>query len=257
MSKIEETLRKEPGFVGYLIAGDGGLSRSKEAMLALIEGGVNVLEVGLPFSDPVADGATIQSAASRALKAGTTVKGVFDLIRELREETDIPIILFSYYNPILQAGENFFERAKAAGVDGCLIVDLPIEESDSYCRACEKAGIDPIFLIAPSSRGERIKEIHDKSKVMLYYVCCSGTTGVKDSVPEDFKKRLSDIKSISTLPVVAGFGISKREMADAVLKCADGFVVGSLFVKAVADGKSADELKALAASIDPRKGKRS
>jgi tryptophan synthase alpha chain len=251
MSHIQKTLEKQPGFVGYLTAGDGGLSRSKEAMLALIRGGVNVLEVGVPFSDPVADGATIEAAAERALKLGTSLEDVLQLIRELREETDIPIILFSYYNPILQAGKDFYRRAREAGVDGFLMVDLPIEESDSYCQFCEDAKLDPVFLISPSTPIDRIKSIQAKSKGMLYYVCRSGTTGVKDSLPDDFKQRLSEIKAVSKLPVVAGFGISNRKMAEAVLAYADGFVVGSLFVNAVAEGKTPEALEALAASIKP------
>ncbi len=249
MSKIQETLEEQPGFVGYLTAGDGGIDRSKEAMMALINGGVNILEVGVPFSDPIADGAAIQDASERALEAGTTLDDVLGLIRDLRKETDIPIILFSYYNPIFQAGPDFFKRASEAGVNGCLIVDLPIEESDAYCSACEAAGIDSIFLISPSTPVDRIKEINSKSKGMLYYVCRTGTTGVKDTLPDDLKKRLAEIKSVTNLPVVAGFGISKKAMADAVLQHADGFVIGSLFVKAVADGKTADEITALARRI--------
>ena len=251
MSVIEETLRKQSGFVGYLTAGDGGLSRSKEAMLALIKGGVNILEVGVPFSDPVADGATIEAAAARALKLGASLEGVLELIRDLRKETDVPIILFSYYNPVFQAGEDFFKRAHDAGVNGCLIVDLPIEESDAYCQSCEAANIDSVFLISPSTPIDRIKQINNKSKGMLYYVCRTGTTGVKNTMPEDLKQRLADIKSVATLPVVAGFGISNRDMAAEVLNHADGFVVGSLFVKAVADGKTAAELTMLASSLNP------
>jgi len=251
MSVIENTLQ-QPCFIGYLTAGDGGMERSKEAMLALIHGGVDILEVGVPFSDPVADGPTIQAAATRALEDGANLEKILQLIRELKQETDTPIILFTYYNPILNAGPGFYARAKEAGVDGCLVVDLPLEESDAYRKACEKEGLDPVFLISPSTPKERIKKIADCSRGMLYYVTRSGTTGVRDTLPTDLKEKLKTIKSVSKLPVVAGFGVSNRDMAKAMLEHADGFVVGSLFVKAVANGDTPEQIKTLVESIDPR-----
>lgn len=252
MSAIETVLKNKPGFIAYLTAGDGGLARSKEAMLALIKGGVDVLEVGVPFSDPVADGPTIQAAASRALKAGVHLGDVLQLIREIKQESDTPIILFTYYNPILKAGDEFYQKAKEAGVDGCLVVDLPIEESVDYCEACNRTGLDPVFLISPTTPLERIEKIAQLSRGMLYYVMRSGTTGLRDDLPADLTERLDMIKRISNLPVVAGFGISNRDMASAILDHADGFVVGSFFVKAVADGVTADQICTLAKSIDPR-----
>lgn len=252
MSVIENTLKQEPGYVGYLTAGDGGIERTKAALLALIQGGVNVLEVGVPFSDPVADGPTIQAAAARALESGTNLKKVLQLIHTLKQETKTPIILFTYYNPILNAGPDFYAHAKEAGVDGCLVVDLPLEESDAYRKACEQSGLDPIFLISPSTPLERIKKIADCSRGMLYYVTRSGTTGVRQDLPPDLKEKLKAIKSVSSLPVVAGFGISNRDMAKAMLAHADGFVVGSLFVKAVANGDTPEQIKKLAEEIDPR-----
>jgi len=177
---------------------------------------------------------------------------VFALIAELRKETQVPIILFSYCNPILNAGDEVYSRAKAAGVDGFLLVDLPIEESADYCRACAEAGIDPVFLVSPSTPFNRMKQIVSKSKGMLYYVTRSGTTGVSSVWPKNLQEQLAQIKSVTSLPVVAGFGIANQEMAAAVLQHADGFVVGSLFVDAVAQGKSAQQLTSLAHSLDPR-----
>lgn len=252
MSVIEETLKNERGFVGYLTAGDGGMARSKAALLALVEGGVNVLEVGVPFSDPVADGPTIQAAADRALKEGATLEKVLNLVRDLKKETDTPVILFTYYNPILNAGPDFYHQAKAAGVDGCLVVDLPLKELKDYQDACLKNDLDPIFLISPSTPKDRIAEIAKHSRGMLYYVTRSGTTGVRNDLPSDLKERLKTIKSVTSLPVVAGFGIANREMAAAMLEHADGFVVGSLFVKAVANEESPEKIKQLAKEIDPR-----
>lgn len=252
MSIIEKTLREQGGFVAYLTAGDGGMQRTKEAMLALIQGGVNIVEVGLPFSDPIADGPTIQAAAARALESGATLENVFQLIREIKNETQVPVILFTYYNPIVNAGSTFYRRAKEAGIDGCLVVDLPLEESKAYQEACIKENLDPIFLISPSTPKERIKRISEASRGMLYYVTRSGTTGVRDEVPSDLKEKLKMIKSVSSLPVVAGFGIANRDMAKAMLAYADGFVVGSLFVKAVAQGETPKQIQILAESIDPR-----
>jgi len=238
--------------VGYLTAGDGGMTRSREAMLALIQGGVNILEVGVPFSDPVADGVTIQAAATRALKAGANLEGVLQLVRQIKQETNTPIILYSYYNPILNAGPSFYRRAKEAGVDGCLVVDLPMEESEKYRQCCDAENLDPIFLISPTTSKERIEKISALGRGMLYYVTRSGTTGIRKDLPADLKQRLDLIKSISSLPVVAGVGISNRDMADAVLLHADGFVVGSLFVKAVANGDTSKKIQLLAEKIDPR-----
>ena len=252
MSRITQQFKNTPAYVAYLTAGDGGMQRSLEAMLALIEGGVTLLEVGVPFSDPVADGPTIQAASSRALKNGTTLDKVLNLVKALRHHTDIPIILFSYLNPILAMGPSFYKKAKDAGIDGCLVVDLPLEEAQNHNKACIEHRIDPIFLISPSTSKERIAEINQHAKGMLYYVSRKGTTGVKSSLPSDFKQRLHEIKSISQLPVVSGFGISTQAMAQEVLQYADGFVIGSLFVKAVAEGMTVAELTQLAKSIDPR-----
>jgi tryptophan synthase alpha chain len=251
MNRIAQQFKNGPAYVAYLTAGDGGMQRSLEAMLALIAGGVNILEVGVPFSDPVADGPIIQQAAARALTQGTTLAKVFNLITQLRQHTEIPIILFSYYNPILAYGENFYRDAKQAGIDGCLIVDLPLEESAQYFQACSTFNIDPILLIAPSTPLERVKQINQCAKGFLYYVSRKGTTGIKSSLPEDFTSKITAIKSVITLPVVVGFGIANCETAKAVMKHADGFVIGSLFVDAVGKNIDAPELTQLANSIDP------
>ncbi|WP_423063986.1 tryptophan synthase subunit alpha [Candidiatus Paracoxiella cheracis] len=254
MNRITEQFKHKPAFVGYLTVGDGGLQRTYDSALALVAGGVDILEVGVPFSDPVADGPTIQQASQRALDNGTTLKDVLDLIKKLRKQVNIPIILFSYYNPLIQAGNEFYRRAKEASVDGCLVVDLPLEEADNHEAACTEVGIDPIFLISPSTPKERIEKINQHAKGMLYYVSRKGTTGMKSTLPGDFQQKIQNIKSLTHLPVVAGFGISNRDMAADVLQQADGFVIGSLFVKAVADGMSPSDLTQLAKSIDPRKG---
>lgn len=255
MSIIQNSFKKKPCFVGYLMAGDGGMDRSLEAMLALVEGGVDILEVGVPFSDPVADGITIQQASARALNHQTTLSQILSLIHRFKKIKNIPVILFSYFNPILNAYKkqnNFYDIMKKNGVDGILIVDLPLEEMQEHYKACLKATIDPIFLISPSTPIDRIKIINELGKGMLYYICRYGTTGIKNTLPPNFHEKINAIKAEINLPLVVGFGISNRKMATAVCKHADGFVVGSLFVNAIAENKTSRELTKLVKQIDPR-----
>ena len=227
MSRISKAFANKDAFVGYLTAGDAG----KKEFLDLIQMGVNVLEIGIPFSDPVADGPVIQKAMERALKKGTTPEKVLQLVLDLRKETEAAMILFTYLNPIQRDLKGFLTKAKQAGADGILIVDLPIEEGIEYRRLCEEIGLEPIFVIAPSTPPERIDEISKMAKGFLYYACRKGTTGARTGLPEDLADKIAQIREKSDLPIAVGFGISTREMADAVLKLADGFVVGSHFVE--------------------------
>src|SRR3990167_2433492 len=243
MSRISAVFKKGPAYVGYLTAGDGGHEKSLAAMLALIKGGVNILEVGVPFSDPIADGPIIQQASQRALLQGFSLDKVLKLIAELRTQTTIPIILFSYYNPIYRNAAHFYSTAKKAGVDGMLVVDLPLEEAQPHVAYCKQYHLDPIFLIPPSTPSDRLQRINQFAAGMLYYVCRHGTTGIKTSLPDHFSEKLAEIKAVTSLPVVTGFGISNRDMARQALQHADGFVVGSLFVEAAHQGR---DLTALA-----------
>lgn len=252
MSEIENTLRKGPAYVGFLTAGDGGYEHSHKAILALIKGGVDIIEIGVPFSDPVADGPTIQQASERAIKQGSSMDQVLELIQQVRQQTTTPIILFSYYNPILVYQQDFYAKLKAAGANGILVVDLPLAEADHHLEQCKRHNIDPIFLISPSTSTQRIKSFKPHARGMLYYVCRNGTTGVKNSLPDDFASKLESIKQHIDLPVVAGFGISNREMAAQALQHADGFVVGSRFVDAAHKTQNYQELTRLAKDIDPR-----
>lgn len=235
---------RTPAFIAYLTAGDGGMDYSLQAALALEKGGVDLLEIGIPFSDPVADGPVIQKAMERSLKAGTTPEMVLSLIREIRKHSSIPVVLFSYYNPIFIAGESFLKRAKEAGVDGILIVDLPVEEDTPI--------LDRVLLVSPSTSDERMEQIAQKAKGFIYYVCQKGTTGARQELPEAVKTDIARIKKYTSLPVVAGFGISNKKTAEMALSSADGFVVGSLFVDAIGRKVSPEELTQLARSIDPR-----
>ena len=233
-------------FVGYLTAGDGGIQKSVDYALALIDGGITMLEIGVPFSDPIADGPVIQRAMTRALSVGTTLKDIIYLTTEIRKHSDIPLILFSYLNPLLSAqNTDFFIHAKLAGINSILIVDCPIENSQL------NHSLEPIYVITPNTRTERIQQLDTAGKGFLYYACRKGTTGIKSELPNDFAENIKLIKSHAQLPVIAGFGISTRKMAAQVLEHADGFVVGSLFVKAIEDGITPEKLTNLARNLKP------
>lgn len=250
---MNELFNKKSAFIAYITAGDGGLKYTREAAIALAEGGVDILEIGLPFSDPTADGPVIQRAMNRALQEEITLFDVLAVVKEVKQAIDIPIILFTYYNPLFNAIENdVFRKAKEAGVNGILVVDLPIEESNEYYHHCIQNKIDPIYIITPSTPLDRIKKIEKKRSAFLYYVCRKGTTGIKNSLPNDFEKNMRQIKQVTQTPVVAGFGISNKQTAATVLSHADGFVVGSLFVKAIEEGASPNDLTKLAIQLDPR-----
>ena len=245
MSRIAKAFAQKNAFVGYLTAGDGD---SKVHFLSLLEGGVNVLEIGIPFSDPIADGPTIQKAMERSLKAGTKLKDVLELVSFLRSKTEVPMILFTYFNPIQRDLKGFLQKAKVAGADGVLVVDLSLEESGEYRALCRQIGLDPIFVIAPSTPPERISQIASEGRGFLYYACRKGTTGAREGFPADLETQLRQIRSLSNLPIAVGFGVAKREVAAQLLTLADGFVVGSFFVDGIAQGK---DLKQLAEEIKP------
>jgi tryptophan synthase alpha chain len=190
-----------------------------------------LFEIGIPFSDPVADGPVIQRAMERSLKAGGGVAMALDLTRSLRKKTQAPIVLFTYFNPIQRDLRSFLQRAKHAGADGILVVDLPLEESADYRSLCKEFDLAPIFVIAPSTPKERIEAICKVAGGFIYYACRKGTTGARSALPEDLAEKVKQIRTFTHLPIAVGFGISNRKTADEVLKIADGFVVGSHFVE--------------------------
>lgn len=250
IARIEAQFAKQPAFVGYLTAGDGGIAQTLQAALALIEGGVNVLELGVPFSDPIADGPVIQRAANRALAQGTTLADIFALAKNIREHSDIPLILFSYLNPLLAKGaEQVIKDAADAGIDGLLLVDCPPETAGNFYDACLTHGIAPIFVVTPSTSAGRITYLSELGRGFLYYACRKGTTGMKAGLPDDFATQIKHVKAKSYLPVITGFGISSFEAATEVLQHCDGVVVGSLFVKTLEDGASPQALTQLARNI--------
>jgi len=249
-NNIKKAFKKEKVFAGYITVGDGGLEKTLAAAKALIAGGVNLLELGVPFSDPIADGPVIQRAAERALKNHTTLFDVIQLAAELRKTTQIPLVLFSYFNPLLHANPDLWlPKAREAGIDAVLVVDLPFEEGHAFYKNCLTHDVLPIPVITPATTPERLKVISRYAKGFLYYAMRKGTTGVRAGLPEGFAAKLAEIKSVTHLPILAGFGISTPLDAKEVLREADGFVVGSLFVKTLEEGKTMEELKQLARSF--------
>lgn len=225
---------QKKGLIVYLTAGDPNLGTSLEYMEAAVDAGADLLEVGVPFSDPSADGETIQEAAKRALSAGTTVAKVINLVRSLKKSRNVPVILFGYYNPFFSYGfARLCRDAKAAGVDGLLIVDVPLEETGELLPHTKAAGLDLIPLAAPTSGRDRIAKSTKRGSGFLYLISVTGITGVRSKLAPGLAKFVKESRSASSLPVAVGFGISTPEMAKGVAVVADAVVVGSACVKIV------------------------
>src|ERR1700730_464050 len=199
----------ELGIVTYITAGDPSLAATEKFVLALAEAGADVIELGVPFSDPVADGPVIQSASERALRSGTTLAGVLSLVKSLRAKTQVPLVLFSYFNPVLQMGlEKFGDAAKAAGADGVLITDLTPEEGEEYRVTIHSRGLDTIFLAAPTSTDQRLALIAKSSTGFLYLISRTGVTGAKDQLADELPALARLVRRVTELPIAIGFGIS-------------------------------------------------
>src|SRR6267143_292553 len=245
----------ELGIVAYIVAGDPSLDASLKYVLALAEAGADVIELGVPCSDPLADGPTIQRGTERALKAGATLAGVLDLVRRIRESSQVPLVLFSYYNPILQMGlEKFASAAAIAGADGVLATDLTPEESEDYRRILAAHHLDTIFLGAPTSTDDRLAKIAACSSGFLYLISRTGVTGAKDALPDDLPALLRRARSVTHLPIVVGFGISLAGHVSVLGGLADAAVIGSALVSEIEKAPSiAAAASALAAKIRPFK----
>jgi len=226
--------RKEKALIIYLTAGDPDIATTAELLRKIQDSGADIIEVGIPFSDPMADGPTIQRAACRALENGVTLTRILEMISELRDDLTVPIVLFGYFNPILSFGtKKFTASAAQAGVDGVLVVDLPPEEKNELTRFTEKEGIHFITLVSPVSGGERLAGIIEKAQGFLYYVSVTGVTGARNSLPEGLSDEVKRIKEMTKLPVAVGFGVSNPHMASELGCIADGVVVGSALVDIV------------------------
>ncbi|MDX2480178.1 MAG: tryptophan synthase subunit alpha [Desulfuromusa sp.] len=248
MSRIEATFaalkqRQETALIPFITAGDPDLGITAQLILALAEAGADLIELGVPFSDPMADGPTIQAASERALAAGTTLAGVLKLVADVRKDTQIPLILMGYYNPVFCYGaERFARDAAAAGVDALLLVDLPPEETDEISVVMRESNVDLITLLAPTTPRERMKRLAAAAEGYLYYVSMTGVTGAQKISPEDIRVAVEELKEMTEIPVGVGFGITTAEDARAVGAFADGVVVGSALVKIIAENGQSEEL---------------
>jgi len=251
------------GLITYVTGGDPDLARSIEILRALDRAGSDVIEVGVPFSDPLADGPVIQRASERALAAGVTLTGVLDLVNEVRADLQAPIVLFTYANPVFSMGaEQFAARAAAVGVDGVLVLDLPIEEAGPFRQTIVDAGMDPIFLLSPTTTDDRLKQTADLGRGFLYGISRLGVTGARDEVASGASVLAARIRAVSALPVAVGFGLSRPEHVREIGACADAAVVGSALVNVIAqEAESGDLIPAveryvawLRRDIDPEPG---
>jgi tryptophan synthase alpha chain len=235
--------KKQPGLVTYITAGDPDLKRTGAILRSLDKAGADVLEVGVPFSDPLADGPVIQRATERALAAGATLRGVLDVVGQVRADVKAPIVLFSYANPVLRLGaERFADQARDAGVDGVLVLDLPIEEADDFRGMLAARGIDTILLLSPTTTDARLKKAATLGSGFLYAISRLGVTGARDQVADGAQDMVRRIRAVSALPVALGFGISKPEHVREVGRWADAAVVGSALVSVIADAGASQDL---------------
>jgi tryptophan synthase alpha chain len=247
MSRIVDTfdrLRREHrgGLVTYVTAGDPDAMTSARILVSLAQGGADILEVGVPFSDPLADGPVIQRATERALAGGMTLRGTLDVVRAVRREVQTPIVLFTYANPVLRMDPTVFAReARDAGVDGVLMLDYPVEEAEPLRAPIVAAGLDPIFLISPTTTDGRIRRSGELGAGFLYVISRLGVTGARDALADDINGLIARVRAQSSLPVAVGFGISTPEQVAKACASADAAVVGSALVSVIAEhGASAD-----------------
>lgn len=240
---------KRKSFVAYISAGDPSLDATVELAVAMGEAGVDVLELGVPFSDPMADGVAIQASYERALQAGATLRGVLDAVRRIRVRSQLPLLLFTYLNPVLSYGtEAFAKDAAAAGADGVLLLDLPPEQDPAMLATMQRHGLATVCLAAPTTTAERKRFLARNSHGFLYYICRLGVTGERVDLPADLAQKVKAIKQGTGIPVCIGFGISSPEQAAAAAKSGDGAVVGSHLVKLIeANGASPDLVRIVAA----------
>jgi len=235
----------KPTLVAYVTCGDPDLETAREIVLAAIEAGAGVIELGVPFSDPVADGPVIQRASERALRQGTTLEKVLKLAGEIRRCSQVGMIAFSYLNPILKFGlKNFCDAGEEAGLDGALVTDLPVEEADGYLQEMRSRRLSTVFLAAPTSTDHRLRSIAKSSSGFVYAVSRTGVTGARQQLPEDAGTLVKRLRKFTTLPIAVGFGISTAAQFSAVGEYAEGAVVGSAIVQVIEQnpGKEAESV---------------
>ena len=253
MTRISEKFKRlsakgGTAFIPYVMAGDPSLDKTVEMVRELEESGADIIELGVPFSDPLADGPTIQRASERALRNSVTLRKVISLVRDLRQSTQVPLVLMTYFNPVFKYGiEDFIGNARVAGVDGVIIPDLPPDEAEDFIKLSRRASLDTIFLLAPTSTEERIRKVTKASSGFIYYVSMTGITGANLSLDGSMESLISAIRKFTDKPVAVGFGVSTPGEASAVSRVADGVIVGSAIVKRLHE--TPDELKDYLASL--------
>lgn len=240
MSRISKAFEKEKAFIAFVTGGDPDIETSYELIKAMAANGADIIEIGIPFSDPIAEGPVIQEASLRALNAGTTTDSLFDMVEKLRREIDIPLLFMTYMNPIYVYGtERFMTRCAGVGIDGVIVPDVPFEEKAELAGQCRLHGIDLISMIAPTSQ-ERIETIAKEAEGFIYCVSSLGVTGVRSEIKTDIGAMVQHVKAVTDVPVAVGFGIATPEQAEKMAGLSDGAIVGSAIVKLVAKyGKDA------------------
>jgi len=256
MTRIDDTFARlkaegKKAFVAYVMAGDPDYETSLRIVTGLPGAGVDIIELGMPFTDPIADGPTIQLAGQRALDGGQTLQKTLDMARALRAEDDrTPIVMMGYYNPIYSRGVGrFLEDAKEAGIDGLIVVDLPPEEDDELCIPAQAAGLNFIRLATPTTDDKRLPTVMQNTSGFVYYVSITGITGAAEAQAGDVGPEVTRLKAATDLPIIVGFGIRTPEAAEAIAGVADGCVVGSAIVSEIAAGKPVDEILSFVASL--------
>jgi tryptophan synthase alpha chain len=236
ITKLFERLKSEgkTALVAYITAGDPAPDRTNGLVAALERGGADLIELGVPFSDPIADGPVIQRAGDRALHAGTTMKRVLEIAREIRQRSEVPILLFTYLNPVLRYGlEKLAQDAAAAGIDGCLLTDASVEEAEQYIRVMQEHGLDTVFLAAPTSSPRRLDLVAKYSRGFVYLVSRTGVTGEQASMSNLVAPLVKAVRERTSLPLAVGFGVSKHEHFEELAKQVEGVVVGSAFMRLI------------------------
>lgn len=234
MSRIQNAFVEGKAFIPFITAGDPSLANTEEFILEMERAGADLVEIGIPFSDPIAEGVVIQEADIRSLAAGTTTDKVFDMVLDLRKKTEIPLVFMTYVNPVFHYGyEKFFSRCQEAGIDGIIIPDLPFEEKGELEDIAAAHGVDLISMIAPTSK-QRIRDIAREAKGFLYVVSSMGVTGTREEIRTDLGEILKEIRKVTDLPAAVGFGINTPEQAAEIAAVADGVIVGSAIVKLAA-----------------------
>jgi tryptophan synthase alpha chain len=253
LTRISETFKRlnqqgKKAFIPYMMAGDPSLEKTRDVVLLFEACGADIVELGVPFSDPLADGPTIQRASERALKNGVTLRKVISLVKDLRQVTQIPLVLMTYFNPVFKYGTDaFIKDARSAGVDGMIIPDLPPDEAGDFIKLSRKAALDTIFLLAPTSTEDRIRKVTKAASGFIYYVSITGITGASLLLDGSMDLLISNIRKYTDKPIAVGFGVSTPEEAAAIARISDGVIVGSAIVKKLHD--TPEELESYLVSL--------